>query len=119
MNDSVHCYYNNEHGYITYIEIISEGVQSKQFIIMIIYLCGLILNTLYYWAVKFIDLSSDRLLLDSFWWHAKSSLHVKKGEQKCGRYLTFFYTMHYRNSNFYATQQIYCTPKVYLVYYTV
>ena len=45
---------------------------------MIIYLCGLILDTLYYWVVKFIDLSSDRLLLDSFGWHARSSLHVKK-----------------------------------------
>ena len=56
---------------------------------MIIYLCGLILDTLYYWAVKFIDLSSDRLLLDSFGWPAKSSLHIKKEEQTCGRYPTF------------------------------
>ena len=81
---------------------------------MNIYFCGLILNTLYYWAVKSIDLSSDRLLLDSFGWHAKSSLHVKtKSKPVVVPYL--FYTIHYRNTNFYATQQIYCTPKVYLV----
>jgi hypothetical protein len=68
MNDSIHVIIiiSTDALHIS-TEIIAEGD-------MIIYFCGLILNILY-WVMEFIDLSSDRLLLDSFGWHSRSSLH--------------------------------------------